>query len=581
MAEGDTASNRPLRMMTIGSETRLSVCSEEDREDPEAEEREEGAAAAPDGGWGWAVVLAGFTVHLLLDGINYTFGILLGPIARDLGSDEATVVWAGSLLVGVNLLSGPLVGGLVNRFGCRPVAVAGSVLSAAAMAASTLARDVVTFILVYGVLGGLGFGLVFLPAVVCVGLYFERRRALATGVAVCGAGVGAIVFAPVAASLVARLGWRATNLVFSGLCLLNILCGLVMRPLGAAPEEAGGEAGEERGKKLSVKMMDPLPTIGENEVLAEEEEECDDQNNNHPAPAPAPAQLPILRNMSLQLLGGAERRGSVQLRAVTSAAAIAGPRARADVFYSGSVRHIADTETTEIRSCRGSSVSLARGSLVFPRNSIIYDSYSANLSGHADKESCGNIHEMREERDNSFVQALKAMLNVSLLTDPRFLLIALSNFLGFLGFFVPFLYLPSMAATVPGVSADEAALLLSVVGLSNTGGRILCGYISDFAWADSLVVTNVSYFLTGGCILLFPLLGSLGQLVGLSLVYGLAISALVTLTSVLLVDVLGLEQLTSAFGLLIMFRGLATILGPPIAGAVYRCTVLRSICITY
>ena len=562
-------------MMTIGSETRLSVCSEEDREEAEVEEREEGAGVAPDGGWGWAVVLAGFTVHFLLDGINYTFGILLGPIAQDLGSDEATVVWAGSLLVGVNMLSGPLVGGLVNRFGCRPVAVAGSVLAAAAMAASTLARDVVTFILVYGVLGGLGFGLVFLPAVVCVGLYFERRRALATGVAVCGAGVGAIVFAPVAASLVARLGWRATNLVFSGLCLLNILCGLVMRPLGAAPREAGDGAGEERGKKLSVKILDPLPTIGENEVLAEEEEE-DDQNNNHPAPAPA--QLPILRNMSLQLLGGAERRGSVQLRAVTSAAAIAGPRARADVFYSGSVRHIADTETTEIRSCRGSSVSLARGSLVFPRNSIIYDSYSANLSGHADKESCGNINEMREEPDNSFVQALKAMLNVSLLTDPRFLLIALSNLLGFLGFFVPFLYLPSMAATVPGVSADEAALLLSVVGLSNTGGRILCGYISDFAWADSLVVTNVSYFLTGGCILLFPLLGSLAQLVGLSLVYGLAISALVTLTSVLLVDVLGLDQLTSAFGLLIMFRGLATILGPPIAGAVYRCAVLRSIC---
>ena len=562
-------------MMTIGSETRLSVCSEDDREEAEVEEREEGAGVAPDGGWGWAVVLAGFTVHFLLDGINYTFGILLGPIAQDLGSDEATVVWAGSLLVGVNMLSGPLVGGLVNRFGCRPVAVAGSVLAAAAMAASTLARDVVTFILVYGVLGGLGFGLVFLPAVVCVGLYFERRRALATGVAVCGAGVGAIVFAPVAASLVARLGWRATNLVFSGLCLLNILCGLVMRPLGAAPREAGDGAGEERGKKLSVKILDPLPTIGENEVLAEEEEE-DDQNNNNPAPAPA--QLPILRNMSLQLLGGAERRGSVQLRAVTSAAAIAGPRARADVFYSGSVRHIADTETTEIRSCRGSSVSLARGSLVFPRNSIIYDSYSANLSGHADKESCGNINEMREEPDNSFVQALKAMLNVSLLTDPRFLLIALSNLLGFLGFFVPFLYLPSMAATVPGVSADEAALLLSVVGLSNTGGRILCGYISDFAWADSLVVTNVSYFLTGGCILLFPLLGSLGQLVGLSLVYGLAISALVTLTSVLLVDVLGLDQLTSAFGLLIMFRGLATILGPPIAGAVYRCAVLRSIC---
>ena len=35
-------------------------------------------------------------------------------------------------------------------------------------------------------------------------------------------------------------------------------------------------------------------------------------------------------------------------------------------------------------------------------------------------------------------------------------------------------------------------------------------------------------------------------------------------------DVLGLEKLTSAFGLLTMFRGVATMLGPPIAGAVYK-----------
>ena len=45
-------------------------------------------------------------------------------------------------------------------------------------------------VIVYGVLGGLGFGMVFLPAIICVGLYFESRRALATGIAVCGAGVG-------------------------------------------------------------------------------------------------------------------------------------------------------------------------------------------------------------------------------------------------------------------------------------------------------------------------------------------------------------------------------------------------------
>ena len=34
----------------------------------------------------------------------------------------------------------------------------------------------------------------------------------------------------------------------------------------------------------------------------------------------------------------------------------------------------------------------------------------------------------------------------------------------------------------------------------------------------------------------------------------------------MLVDLLGLEKLTSAFGLLTMFRGAASIVGPPIAG---------------
>lgn len=32
---------------------------------------------------------------------------------------------------------------------------------------------------------GLGLGLVYLPAIVCVTCYFEKKRAFATGIAVC------------------------------------------------------------------------------------------------------------------------------------------------------------------------------------------------------------------------------------------------------------------------------------------------------------------------------------------------------------------------------------------------------------
>jgi MCP family monocarboxylic acid transporter-like MFS transporter 14 len=56
------------------------------------------------------------------------------------------------------------------------------------------------------------------------------------------------------------------------------------------------------------------------------------------------------------------------------------------------------------------------------------------------------------------------------------------------------------------------------------------------------------------------------SLVAYGCVYGFTIGAYVGLTSVILVDLLGLEVLTNAFGLLLLFQGIASFLGPPIAG---------------
>ena len=49
---------------------------------------------------------------------------------------------------------------------------------------STLSPNVPVLMLTYGVIGGFGLGLIYLPAVVAVGYYFESKRALATGISV-------------------------------------------------------------------------------------------------------------------------------------------------------------------------------------------------------------------------------------------------------------------------------------------------------------------------------------------------------------------------------------------------------------
>ena len=595
------ATARPVRMMTVGSDPKLSVCSDSNlagkfSEEDEAEDEELTVPSSPDGGWGWLVVFAGFMVHFLLDGINYTFGLLLPPLVEDFNSEPGTVVWAGSLLVGVNMLSGPLVGGLVNRFGCRPVAIMGSLVGSAALALSTVCTDIVTFVIVYGVVGGLGFGMVFLPAIVCVGMYFQSRRALATGIAVCGAGAGAFVFAPIANWLVETQGWRTTNLIFSGLCLLNILAGLVMRPLEAVTDSdqmmvelPDGSRIPSDGKTEAVKNI-VLPTIGENEILAEDEEDGKmDINANSDNLVKVPNSVKMHRNMSLNLQVRKDKMtknySSPFLRPVPSSLSImsmAGkttespgrivkPMSRRDIFYSGSIRNIeddqVDPEILGLSENRQSFVSIrvsagARTSFVMARNSLV--SQTSLCPSHH--------HHMEEEEEDSMRNVIKNMLDPSLMKDPRFLLIGISNLFGFLGFFVPFIYLPSLALTMEEVTADQAAILLSIIGIANTIGRILCGFVADFAWVDSLCVVNISFLLTAVTIFLFPFLTTFTEFIVLSLIFGVCIASLITLTSIVLVDVLGLERLTSAFGLLTMFRGLATMMGPPIAGMVYEAS---------
>lgn len=91
-------------------------------------------------------------------------------------------------------------------------------------------------------ISGLGFGLIYLPAIVSVGYYFEEKRAFATGLAVCGSGLGAFIFNPVSKYLIDEYGWRGAILIEAALILNCVLCGALFRPLESTKSSGDGKA---------------------------------------------------------------------------------------------------------------------------------------------------------------------------------------------------------------------------------------------------------------------------------------------------------------------------------------------------
>ena len=109
-------------------------------------------------------------------------------------------------------------------------------------------------------------------------------------------------------------------------------------------------------------------------------------------------------------------------------------------------------------------------------------------------------------------------------------------------------------------------------------GRVVAGWFSDFAWVNPLLVTNLAILLSGVCTMILPFCVSYYTFVTVALAFGFFVAAYISLGSIVLVELLGIDNLTSAFGLLTLFRGIGTMIGPPIAGSVFDQTQRYDIC---
>ncbi|XP_070609441.1 monocarboxylate transporter 14 isoform X1 [Erythrolamprus reginae] len=205
----------------------------ESNSEKNSKEREQKLKSNPDidRGWAWMIVFSSFLVHILIMGSQMALGILNMEWLEEFNQSRGLTAWVSSLNMGITLIVGPFIGLFINTCGCRKTAITGGILNALGWILSSYASNVYYLFITFGIIAGIGSGMVYLPAVVMVGEYFQKRRALAQGLSTTGTGFGAFLMTASLKYLCLEFGWRNAVFLHGAICLNLCVCGALLRPI--------------------------------------------------------------------------------------------------------------------------------------------------------------------------------------------------------------------------------------------------------------------------------------------------------------------------------------------------------------
>ncbi|XP_069115284.1 monocarboxylate transporter 12-like isoform X2 [Argopecten irradians] len=465
-----------------------------------------------------------------------------------------------------SIFVGPFVSLLLRRYSIRSVTVAGSIVSAIGFILSIFSPNIELLVITYGIIGGIGFCMMFIPAIIVVGLYFDKKRALATGIATSGSGLGTFGYAYLTDALLSSYGWRGTILILAGIVLNVVVCGLVFRPLLNRRCKLSSYKKHCGSSMASSSGLSDYPEVSE--ILLDRKYGVDGfvtnaTNTNDFVICNVPLEFHKLDRIDISrssdviipndrildrksrkfssAINLSDQRSDV-LSAMTKSQVLnqrfLKPMEKPNIFYSGSVQNI-----TGIQS------------------NLDLKSDSINLTKEDD--------ETNSQRP-CFGMNRNDIFCFELLKDPTFLLLTICM-TTWTAQIVSLTYLPDMALS-KGLPRSQCAFLISIVGITNIVGRLVSGFITDCLHVKSIIIYACALFVAAAINFLLPFCDSFYLFAICAGIFGFCMASAVSLRTIVIADHLGIDKLTRAFGLIALFQGIAFIINPPLAGFLFDKT---------
>lgn len=176
----------------------------------------------------WVILIASCFINLCIGSI-YAWSVFSAPMAEYLSSVTGLSLTPGNLAIAFTITNsvGPITmisGGWINdRFGPKKVIFVGGLLFGGGMILSGFATSVGYLVLAYGIVLGLGTGMVYGCTISNSIKFFPDKRGLVGGITTAAYGISSVIIPPIANSLISRSGVTSAFIII-GIAFLIIVC---------------------------------------------------------------------------------------------------------------------------------------------------------------------------------------------------------------------------------------------------------------------------------------------------------------------------------------------------------------------
>jgi len=179
-------------------------------------------------------VLAAIAIQMTL-GVAYIWSVFQTGIANSIfDGDNAAAGLTFSFLLSMLAIGSVIGGKLAVKYSTRRVVFTGGLILSAGFFLASFVTPANSWLLwvTYGIMGGIGMGFTYTPAIACVQKWFPHKKGFVTGIIVSALGFGGVIYTPIVESLILSFGgpgtgepltFRVLSAVFLAICTLGSL----------------------------------------------------------------------------------------------------------------------------------------------------------------------------------------------------------------------------------------------------------------------------------------------------------------------------------------------------------------------